>query len=221
MQHFTPRTLIVLAFGADGYQVEGGPAWIASEQYDVQATAEGNPSVQQMEGPMLQALLANRFHLTLHREMKQMPVYEMSAIGASKLQVSRDGSGIPYDVNAPPPLATGPGQPQTWFCGFPRSGPDVVNRTMDGRGLTIANLAKALERAELHRPVIDKTGLSGKFDVLLHWTGDSATGATAPDPPDAISIFAALREQVGLKLEAARGPVEVLVIDHIEKPSAN
>jgi uncharacterized protein (TIGR03435 family) len=174
-----------------------------------------------MEGPMLQALLADRFHLMLHREMRQMPVYEMSAIGAGKLQASRQGSCIPYDVTAPPPLAAGPGQPPTWFCGFPRSGPDVVNRTLDGRGLSIANLAKALERAELHKPIIDKTGLSGQFDVLLHWTSDSATGAAAQGLPDVISIFSALREKLGLKLEAARGPVEVLVIDHIEKPSAN
>ena len=124
MENFAPRTLITLAFGIEGYQLSGGPSWIESERYDIQAKAEGNASVQQMEGPMLQALLAERFQLKFHREMKQMPVYELSVAGGGKLQVFRNREvASPYDVNAPPPLAPEAGRASPQFaCGFPRSG---------------------------------------------------------------------------------------------------
>ncbi len=221
MVNFAPRTLITLAFGVEGYQLSGGPSWIESERYDIQAKAEGNASVQQMEGPMLQALLAERFQLKFHREMKQMSVYELSVAGRGNLKVSEEGSCIPYDVNAPPPLAPKPGEPRPNFCGYPRSGGQSPNRTLDGGGISIPALAKALERGELHRPVIDRTGLQGAFDLHLRWASDSAGGQPDPDAADSVSIFAAVKEQLGLKLESSRGAVEVIVIDRMERPSPN
>lgn len=161
---------------------------------------------------MLQALLADRFGLTVHRETKQMPVYEMTlANGNGKLRASKNGSCTPYLVDSPGQPAPAPG---TVFCGSPRVVSNGLIRTLDGVGLEIAGLAGYLARWQLHIPIIDKTGLSGTFDIHLEWTDDA-------DAPDGTSIFTALREQLGLKLESAKGPVEVLVIDHIEKPSAN
>jgi uncharacterized protein (TIGR03435 family) len=222
MQNFTPRTLILLAYGIENYQIFGGPSWIASDHYDIQAKAEGNASIQQMEGPMLQALLEDRFKLTLHGEMKQVPVYELSTVnGKGKLKPSEEGSCVPYDVDAPPPAAPARGQPWPTFCGYPRTGIDGHRRTLDGKGMSIADLARSLARSELRRPVIDKTGLTGMFDLHLEWTTDSPNGLTDPDSTDTLSILTALREQLGLRLDAARGPVEVLVIDRMEKPSAN
>ena len=221
MENFAARTLITLAFGVEGYQVSGGPFWMESEHYDIQAKAEGNASVQQMEGPMLQALLIDRFQLKFHREMKPMPVYELTVAGSVRLKASQPGSCIPYDRNAPPPLAPVPGAPRPNFCGFPRAGGTGLNRTLDGADIAVSALAKALERGELHRPVIDRTGLPGTFDLHLQWTSDS-TGVPADfDAVDRVSIFTAVKEQLGLKLQPARGAVEVLVIDRMEKPAPN
>lgn len=221
MQNFTVRTMSLLAYGVEDYQISGAPSWFASDRFDVQATAAGDASAQQMEGPMLQALLEDRFHLSLHRETKEMPAYELTAIGKSKLQPTKDASCTPYPADAPPPRAPAPGQPWPRFCGYFRSGAAGPSRTLDGTGISMATLANTLTRAELHKPVVDRTGLMGTFDVLLTWTPDSLANPTNPDAPAGTSIFTALKEQLGLKLDSARAPVEVLVIDRLEKPSAN
>jgi len=219
MENFAPRALIVLAWGLERYQVTGGPSWMESARYNIEAKAEGNPTVQQMEGPMLQALIQNRFQLTFHRETKQLAGFDLSLAGRqAKLQHSREGSCVPYSVDAPPPLAPAPGQVPALYCGFPRYGAAGPERSLEGKEISISALTKALTRSELHRPVNDRTGLTGLFDLHLKWTSDSAAG---PDSPDAVSIFTALKEQLGLKLEAAPTSTEVLVIDRIEKPSAN
>ena len=94
-----------------------------------------------------------------------------------------------------------------------------MTRTLDGAGIHVAELAASLSRTELHRTVIDKAGLTEAFDVHLKWVIDTSTDSAAADTPNGPSIFNALQEQLGLKLESTKGPVEVLVIDHVEKPS--
>jgi uncharacterized protein (TIGR03435 family) len=229
MANLASRRLILIAYDIQDYQLVGGPGWIDSENYDIQAKADGNPSVQQMEGPMLQVLLKDRFKLSIHREIRQLDVYKLS-VGKSgaKLQASQGGSCTPYSADAPPPT-TKPSEPSSTFCGFQRTPAEGLNRSLDGKGVTMAELAKTLSRtytAMLGRNVIDETGLTGAFDMRLTWTVDSENvrpgGIDNPSPNSAgPSIFTALQEQLGLKLEATKGPVEVLVIDHIEKPSAN
>ncbi len=222
MQNFSPRTLILLAYGVADYQISGGPSWIASEHYDLQAKAEGNASVQQMEGPMLQALLEDRFKLAFHREKKQLPAYELKAAnGNGKLQPSKNDSCTPYSVNSPAPPARAPGEPRPAFCGFPRFAANGLNRTLDGAGINMAELAASLSRSQLHLPVIDKTGLTGTFDVHLEWTVDASNSPAGGAPSDGPSIFTALREQLGLQLKSAKGAIEVIAIDRVEKPSAN
>src|SRR5262245_16752819 len=118
MQNFAPRTFIVLAYGVADHQVAGGPNWIGSDRYDVQAKAEGDATVQQMEGPMLQALLVERFKLAFHRETQLLPVYELTrASGKGRLQPTPEGSCTVYSLDAPPPSAAG--ARGTTFCGFP------------------------------------------------------------------------------------------------------
>jgi uncharacterized protein (TIGR03435 family) len=92
---------------------------------------------------------------------------------------------------------------------------------LEGKGISVAALATALARSDLRRPVIDKTDLIGTFDMHLEWTPDSATGTDNPEPSDGLSIFTALREQVGLRLDSSRAPSEMIVVDRIEKPSGN
>jgi uncharacterized protein (TIGR03435 family) len=234
MQNFSLRRLIQFAYGVQDHQISGAPDWIGSNYYDIQAKAEGNASVQQMEAPMLQALLEDRFQLTLHRETAQFPVYELTVVkDGVKLQPTKEGSCTPYSPDAPPPPTPSPGSPRPTFCGYPRFGGDGLNRTLEGAGVTISVLATNLARSELHRTVIDRTGLTGTFDVHLKWTIDAQTGlaglgmsdgpGTAQSPGNLAgpSIFTALQEQLGLKLKSTKGPVEVLVIDHVEKPAAN
>jgi len=229
MTNLTLRRIILIAYEVQDYQIAGAPGWIDSEHYDVQAKAESNPSVQQMEGPMLRRLLEERFRLALHRETRQLPVYMLS-VGKTgpKLQPSKEGSCTPYATSSPPPVAR-PGDPPQVFCGFQHVPMDGLNRILEAKGVSMTALATNLSRtytATLGRNVINGTGLTGAFDFHLAWAMDppaSVPGAENASHPDLAgpSIFVALQEQLGLRLEAAKGPVEVLVIDHIEKPSGN
>lgn len=222
LTNFALRRLILSAYGIEDYQLSREPSWINSTFYDIEAKADGDASVKLMEGPMLQTLLEDRFKLKIHRETVQLPVYELrTAKGGSKLHLSGPGSCTPYFVDSPPPPAPAPGAPRATFCGYPRFRADGPNRSLDGAGATIAQLAQRLSGMELNRVVTDKSGINGAFDIHLKWAVDAPRDPAAPGADEGPSIFTALQEQLGLKLESTKGPVEVLVIDHIEKPSAN
>jgi uncharacterized protein (TIGR03435 family) len=220
MQNFSPRTLMLLAYGVEDYQILGGPSWIVSDHYDLQAKAGGNATVQQMEGPMLQALLEDQFKLTFHRETREQPIYELVAeIGNGKLKYSK-GNCTPYSVDLPPPPVPAARESNPVLCGFPRLVSNGLSHIFDGAGISIERLATSLSRS-LHEPVVNKTRLAGTFDIHLEWTDEAPNGGGNPELSDHPSIFTALREQLGLRLESARGPVEVIVIDHVERPSPN
>jgi uncharacterized protein (TIGR03435 family) len=229
MTNLVLRRLILNAYGLDDNQLVGGPDWVNSTRYDIQAKADGNPSVQQMEGPMLQSLLQERFGLVLHHATRQVEVYKLvPAKGGPKLQPAKEGECVPYSTHSsPPPVTSGVSQPS--YCGlhFEANG---TNRTLGGKGVTTANLAGSLSQsytASLGRRVIDRTGLAGTFDIRLAWANEPANAETAdagksvPQDQAEPSIFTALEEQLGLRLESAKAPVDVFQIDHIEKPSAN
>jgi uncharacterized protein (TIGR03435 family) len=204
--------------------VSGGPAWIYSDLYSINATADGKASEALMEGPMLQALLEDRFKLKLHRVSREIPAYALSvAKSGAKLQPFKAGC-VPVDFTklpAPPPPA---GQKNCNAMVGGRSGP---NTTLEAQAITLDYFSKLLGLV-LDRPVIDKTGLSGKFDFHLSFLVDETTpGALrtefgqSSDVPPAASIFTVLQEQLGLKLEPAKGAREFLVIDHVERPTEN
>lgn len=201
--------------------IEGGPKWIHTEEFEIDARAEGHPSVEMMEGPMMQALLEDRFKLKIHRATRQGPIYELTlAKGASKLKTFQEGSCIPLPSGPPFPLLK-PGQAYCHVAVSPAGSIDV-----EGSGLTdLSGLLSLI----LDRPVIDKTGIVGKFDIHLRFSqeglatgqhGDAGRGVTSVDPSGP-TIFTALQEQLGLKLVPAKGPIDVLVIDHVERPSEN
>jgi uncharacterized protein (TIGR03435 family) len=226
VENFSLRMLMQNAYSVQPFQISGGPDWINSERYDVEAKAYGSPSGEQMTGAMLQALLEDRFKLTIHRETRPLPVYELTvAKGGAKLRHSREGSCTPYSMDSAPlsPIRS-PGQPNSTYCGFRGFGVEGLDRKLEMAGVSMAELATSLSRSELRRTVIDKTGLAGTFDVNLHWSIDPAQampGASADPNSTSASIFAGIQEQLGLKLESSKGPVEVLVIDHVERPSSN
>jgi uncharacterized protein (TIGR03435 family) len=202
--------------------ITGGPSWLRSAAYNINAIAEGNPSVPMMLGPMLQRLLEDRFHLKIHRETREGPVYFLTvARGGPKLQLFKEGGCTPWAV--PPP----PRQPGTQYCVNLIS---LLSSSIEALGTTLDGFSKTLGTV-VERPVIDKTGITGRFDIRLKFSSEGtglaadriARGlAPAPaDPTDPPSIFVALQEELGLRIEAGRGPVETLVIDHIEEPSEN
>jgi len=218
--------LIELAYNAKDYQIVGEPAWANSERYDVTAKTENNASFEQMR-PMLRSMLAERFNLALHRDTKELPVYELTAAkGGLKTQ---DASCVNRDPNGPlPPLGSKP-------CGGVRSAmfPAGSSR-LEGFGVPMSKLVEVLAD-RIGRTVVDKTGFSGTFNFQLDFSPDDAasnpktapTAAAGPERPipgtnvQAPTIFTALQEQLGLRLQAGKGQVEVLVIDHVQRPSPN
>ncbi len=196
------KGLIDSAYDVQGYQVVGGPAWAQAESYDVQAKAGSISSPRNIRS-MLQALLADRFHLRLHRETRTMAGYLMT--------VDKGGPKLPAPMTEAPPergvIQMGAGE--IWV-----------------RGATMEGLAVGLQ-LELGLPVLDRTKIEGHYDLKLRFEEgnrelkeepDSGGGVAALRTPG--SVFAALRE-VGLRLDARRLPIEVLVVDGAERPSGN
>jgi uncharacterized protein (TIGR03435 family) len=199
----TLRELIMITYELDAQQITGGPAWVASDEYDVEAVAGEGVDIHEQGQAMLAKLLADRFQLKFHREQRTIPVYALTvAKGGSKLTAAKEG-GM---QNA--------GCEHFGACSF-RSEP-------------LAHFVRWLANAVLDRPVVDKTGIAGTFDFTLKWTPDesqfSTSGLRAPAAGDnamAPPLFTAIEEQLGLKLEPEKAPAEVLVIDHVERPTEN
>jgi uncharacterized protein (TIGR03435 family) len=211
--------LILAAYDVQPYQVVGGPSWLNTDGYDIEAKPEGQASQAQM-WLMVQSLLADRFKLALHRDTRELPVYTLTAAkGSFSPPAPKEGGCVRAEPGSPP-------QPGSIPCGFARIG---MSGQIDSGKARMAEFVRGLAGI-VGRPVIDRTGFTGEFDVHLTFTPDENTpglpGGTlsaAPPAPDPTrpSIFDALQEQLGLKLSASKGPVEVLVIDHVERPTAN
>jgi bla regulator protein blaR1 len=203
--------------------ITGGPPWIYSDYYVINAQTAERAGTEAMEGPMLQALLEDRFKLKVHRETQQIPVYALTVSkGGPKLQPFAEGSCTPPDFSTWPMPALAPGKRYCKNTGVGgRRGP---NTSLDQEGATLDYVCKLLSLV-LDRPVIDRTGLTGKYNFHLLFAIDQTTpgvmdsGPPSDDPP-APTIFTVM-QQLGLKLEAAKGPRDFLVIDRVERPSAN
>jgi uncharacterized protein (TIGR03435 family) len=205
--------LIRFAYASQDYQLEGGPGWIHSDNYVVEGKAAGTHSPQEMRS-MLQAMLEDRFALKMHSETKEGSIYSLVvARKGSKMKPWVEGSC----VNPIPGKALESG---TIACGYrPGLG------TLDSQGVSVATLADFLSSI-MARPVVDKTGLTGRFDFHLEYNVDQATAGfqSAPDSnadDNRGTIFTALQEQLGLLLKSDTGPREYMVIDRAEKPSEN
>jgi uncharacterized protein (TIGR03435 family) len=227
MTYFSIRELVAFAYDVRLDQIVGPSSSIPSGKYDIQATTEGRMPGNQMAGRLLQALLEDRFKLVVHRETRQLPLYELTvAKSGLKLKPTIEGSCTPFSPDSPPQVRTAGAPP---FCGFLRTGAKGLDRTMDGIGISMEALAGSLSRSELRKSITDRTGFTGRFDVHMTWSidpsipglSDDFGGVPVPGSAPGPSIFTALQEQLGLKLESARGPVEVLVIDRVEEPSEN
>lgn len=214
------------------------PKWVATDRFDIQARAEGNATKDQMR-LMIQSLLADRFKLAIYYETRQLPVFGLVLESAERMgpQLQLHRNDAVCAGASGPTLAPGsaPSTSETVAGGFPAAcggvqpmPPSQPGRTrMGGRDVTMALIASTLPAMSnnLDRPVLDQTGLKGTFDFTLEWTpqnADASSLGAASDPGDSGPTFLeALREQLGLKLESRSGPVDVIVVDHIERPSAN
>jgi uncharacterized protein (TIGR03435 family) len=210
--------------------VKGTPSWVTSSRYTIEAKAAGLPGREVMLGPMTRTLLENRFKLRTHREPKEVPVYALTiAKGDPRLQETREGGCYNFDADNPEPPSG------LHICGILVRSVNPAFAPAAFYGATIADLCRGLSRI-LNREVIDKTGISGRFDIGLKVSNADLfpraailARSASPDNPDASantaepqgsSVFAALNE-LGLKLEPSKSTVDFLVIDHIERPSGN
>jgi uncharacterized protein (TIGR03435 family) len=199
----TLRDMVRFAYDVRDIQISGGPAWFDSDHWDIAATA-GREISEDERLRMLQRLLVERFQMTIRREMKELPVYA--------LLVGKNGSKLKQSTA---------GNPERIELDASRTG----FHHMIGESVTISTIAKVLFR-EVGRIVIDRTGLTGSFDYQLEWVPDAASmptinGVKPEGSTEGPSIFTAVQEQLGLKLESTKGPVEILVIDRAEKAVEN
>jgi uncharacterized protein (TIGR03435 family) len=193
-ENFSLRQLITAAYGIRDHQLTGGPGWIGSDRFDIVGKPERPEDVKVLR-LMLQALLADRFHLTIHRDTREMPVYFLVvAKGGAKLRQSAPGS-----------VGAGQSGGAGWF--------KASNNPIGDFAQTLAGMVS--------RSVIDRTGLTGQYDFRLDYAPDVIARPDAGNAPEKPSLFTALHEQLGLKLEPGRAPVEMFVVDRAEKPSEN
>jgi uncharacterized protein (TIGR03435 family) len=217
--------------------IEGAPAWASSDRYTISAKTEGDPRQEMMRGPMLQAILEDRFKLTLHLETREVPTYDLTVLKTGLKAEPLEGGCDPLDLaRGPRPGRLSPDgfteflQPdQNLTCGMLANttrGASDPNLTVFAQAMGLKELAGVL-RGYVNRPIIDKTGIAGLFNFRVQFFRDQAVGILAPaDPqtatdPAAPSIYTAIQEQLGLKLEPSRGPGQFLVVDHLERPSEN
>jgi uncharacterized protein (TIGR03435 family) len=197
------------AYGLPGPRISGGPKWFESQRFDIEAKMTDADAVALQKlgrdqrraqiQAMFQQMLTDRFKLAVHWETREMPVYDL-AVGKNGMHMT------------------------------PSKEPGGSTHTNDGQfvatGVTMEDMARSLTQelsGELGRVIVDRTGIAGRYDVSLKWTPDSGAEAASGGDHDAVSpdappIFTAIQEQVGLKLEPAKGPVQVLVIDRLEMP---
>jgi bla regulator protein blaR1 len=237
-------SLVQMAFGTHPFQVQGAPSWYDSAAYEIDAKMDASKvdALQKLSPHdqilarqhMLQVLLADRFKLTFHHETKEAPVYFLTiANNGSRLQEAKPGFVLPDDIKSqadPGLLKDFAGVSTCWNVD------DDGRRTLTCVDVPIFQLVDILtDRKGDDRPILDKTGLTGKYDFTVRWV---RSDDPAPLPTEMSvaefraerarrwrlgdqPIFAAIEKQLGLKLEPGKGPVEYVVIDHVEKPSEN
>lgn len=205
-RNFTLKLLIAGAYNLNPKTVSGGPGWMDAEHFDIVAITPGDVRPDREDQmTMLRALLTDRFKLTFHREPREFSIYELKvAEGGPKLRAS---TGAPDD----PPALVSTVYPQK-----------VV---LPARNATMGDFVAMMQRAMMDRPVVDKTGLKGRYDFDLEWAPDETQFGgelpRAPSDAQAAPLFTAIREQLGLEFKATRGPVDALVVDGAERPTEN
>lgn len=195
-ERVTLKRCIMQAYAVGPHQVLGGPEWMATDRWRIEARASRPVEDDAVLMKMLQVLLADRFQLAIHREMRTLPAYVLE-VGKNGPKMER-ADGVDDDTDT-----------DGWRGAL----------TLKAKKTDMNSLAEALE-GRLDRPVVNRTGLAGGYNFSLHWSPSNGQVEGDDDAED-VSIFTAVVEQLGLRLKAAKEPVEVLVVDRVERPSAN
>ena len=208
-KNYTLRVILAAAYNLTPKAISGGPGWVDGDHYDIVAEAPGQvrPSLEEQMS-MLRKLLTERFSLTVHREEKEFPIYALT--------VAKIGPKLTPST----PVMTPEGAPPLVFVLSPEGA------RLPARDATLGELAWVMQRSAVDRPVLDRTGLTGRYDFDLEWAPDETqfggnSPAVSQDLLPKPDLFAAMQQQLGLRLEATRGPIQTLVIDQVERPSAN
>ena len=222
-RYITLPLLLLYAYDVAEFQIEGGDAWTKTSRFDIEAKADGQPRAEQMRA-MVRRLLAERFALRVHSETRELPRYALVKArpdGQLGSKLRRSTIDCPAIASAPgyrPPV----GPPQAGDGPRCRIGFGLAGgvRTMYVTGFPISQFVRILQ-PEVGRVVTDRTGLTGTYDLEVESEIPSTLGSPSSPtvPSTGVSLFTALQEQLGLKLESERGPVRVLVIDHVERPT--
>lgn len=207
------KNMLLNAYDVKDYLISGLTGWANSERFDINAKivdmdADALKKVTgEQRQAMLQQLLADRFQLKVHLQTEVLPTYEMVI-----------AKGGPKIKEVEPPGDDPDADKSKEFKGMGRGSMMVNNTTLQAHDIPLDSLAYSLS-GRLSRTVVDKTGLKGKYDIVLTWSPDD--GSTAAADSSAPSLFTALQEQLGLKLQPSKAPLETLVVDHVEPPTEN
>jgi uncharacterized protein (TIGR03435 family) len=225
------RFLIMTAYDIAPSRISGGPSFGSQvDRYDIEAKAAEGYGSGRPTREMLQTLLETRFGLKFHWVIEQREVYELTVNKEGpRIKHTQEGSCVPAPASFMPAGPT-PGEEGLGFCGLRPTAHDGLKERLEMIGVTMTEFARILSTTTPLHNVVDRTGLNGTFDVSLQWAISLRGGPSGPTDPDTVStapditgpsIFTAVREQLGLKLDRATGPVRVMVVDNLEKPSEN
>jgi uncharacterized protein (TIGR03435 family) len=234
------RQIIEVAYGLDAVQLLNAPDWTATERFAIEArTADDTPT--DTIRLMLRAMLVDRFGFAAHQERRELPIYALTMARPDKrlgarLRPSgpecapiRPPEGVPMPPPPPPPPGNGAGRIRLIFpTDEPlgrRCGAMTAPGWISARSITMEEFTRRQLSQVVRRPIVDETGLAGQFDLDIFFAPEGQGGALVGPPPAAVSdapaLFTALQDDLGLKLDARRGPVDVLVVDRIERPTEN
>jgi uncharacterized protein (TIGR03435 family) len=200
-RNFTLKLLIAAAYDLNPRTISGGPGWVDSDKFEIHAVTPGDKAPDyDTQMRMLRTLLTERFHLTFHRQPKIFSIYEIT--------VTKDGPSLAPSLTPDEP-------PQVTSVVYPDK------MMMPARNATISDLARVMQRAILDRPVVDRTGLTDRYNFNLEWVPDETQfGGEMPPMPDSQSppLLVAMQQQLGLQMRAVKGTVDAMVIDRAQKP---
>ena len=225
--------LVGSGIGARRVEAEGGPAWLDTELYDIFAKSEGNTT--QSAAPMLRTLLEERFKLSVHKEARNTDVYILTVANSGpKLLASKEGSCTQIDMNDLQAAMPKPGEPRPKYCGMSAGKRNGSQMIYDWYGVSLAEFAGRGLTNYVDLPVVDQTRLPDRYDIHIEFVPESRAsgpimlnGVPVPDSPAQTgvlmgpTIFSALEKQLGLKLSRGKAPLDVIIVDHAEKPTAN
>ena len=224
----TLRELMRVAYVVEDLQISGGPGWIDSDRYSIEATAGAGVTADDARA-MLRAMLADRFKLSTHTEKRDLQGFALVSLGKKAADLRPSGpqcapmrapAGVPAPPPPPPPPPGASVIPLSAGRALSKCGSMIAGGYLSLRGISLEQLATLLSQL-IHQPIVERTQLTGPYDIDLVYLPDTPTPGPVQVPADTPSLSTAVQDQLGLKLERQRVPTDVIVIDRAERPTGN